>query len=197
MQEKTKLLEAIAGKNRGLLATDSDKVTILTAVEQLEDHNPNPRPLENATSLLDGDWRLLYTTSRGILGLDRVPLLQLGQIYQCIRLAEGKLYNIAEVSGVPFLEGLVSVSANFNAVSDRRVDVKFERSIFGLQRVMGYQCVSQFIQNMEMGKRFLAVDWNLENRDASGWLEITYLDENLRIGRGNEGNVFILVKDKN
>jgi len=91
----------------------------------------------------------------------------------------------------------VSVSANFNAVSDRRVDVKFERSIFGLQRVMGYQCVSQFIQNMEMGKRFLAVDWNLENRDASGWLEITYLDENLRIGRGNEGNVFILVKDKN
>lgn len=196
MEQKTKLLEAIAGKNRGLLVTESDTVNILTAVEQLEDHNPNPHPLEKAPSLLDGDWRLLYTTSRSILGLDRIPLIQLGQIYQCIRVIEGKLYNIAEVSGVPFLEGLVSVSARFTPVSERRVDVKFERSIVGLQRAMGYQSVGQFIQDIELGKRFLAVDLSLEGRDASGWLEITYLDEDLRIGRGNEGNVFILSKDK-
>jgi hypothetical protein len=109
---------------------------------------------------------------------------------------EGKLYNIAEVSGVPFLEGLVSVSARFTPVSERRVDVKFERSIVGLQRAMGYQSVSQFIQDIELGKRFLAMDLSLESRDSSGWLEITYLDEDLRIGRGNEGNVFILAKDK-
>ncbi len=34
LQQKTRLLEAIAGKNRGLLATESDTVNILTAVEQ-------------------------------------------------------------------------------------------------------------------------------------------------------------------
>lgn len=195
MQQKTKLLEAIAGKNRGLLVTDSDTVKILTAIEQLEDHNPNPHLLEKAKSLLDGNWRLLYTSSRSILGLDRVPLIQLGQIYQCIRIMEGKLYNIAEVSGIPFLEGLVSVTARFDPVSDRRVDVKFERSIVGLQRAIGYQSVNQFIQDIELGKRFLAIDWNLESRDSSGWLEITYLDEDLRIGRGNEGNVFVLAKE--
>jgi hypothetical protein len=195
MQQKTKLLEAIAGKNRGLLVTDSDTVKILTAIEQLEDHNPNPHPLEKAKSLLDGNWRLLYTSSRSILGLDRVPLIQLGQIYQCIRIMEGKLYNIAEVSGIPFLEGLVSVTARFDPISDRRVDVKFERSIVGLQRAIGYQSINQFIQDIELGKRFLAIDWNLESRDSSGWLEITYLDEDLRIGRGNEGNVFVLAKE--
>ncbi|MGL4881863.1 MAG: PAP/fibrillin family protein, partial [Waterburya sp.] len=28
-----------------------------------------------------------------------------------------------------------------------------------------------------------------------GWLDITYLDEDMRIGRGNEGNVFVLTKE--
>ncbi len=196
MQQKTRLLEAIAGKNRGLLVTENDKVNILTAVEQLEDHNPNTHPLEKSTALLDGNWRLLYTTSRSILGLDRVPFLQLGQIYQCIRIAERKLYNIAEVAGIPFLEGLVSVCASFEPVSDRRVDVKFERSIVGLQRTIGYQSVNQFIQEIETGKRFFAIDFSLSGRDSSGWLEITYLDEDLRIGRGNEGNVFVLAKER-
>lgn len=196
MQQKTRLLEAIAGKNRGLLVTENDKVNILTAVEQLEDHNPNPHPLEKSTALLDGNWRLLYTTSRSILGLDRVPFLQLGQIYQCIRIAERKIYNIAEITGIPLLEGLVSVCASFETVSDRRVDVKFERSIVGLQRAMGYQSVNHFIQEIETGKRFLAIDFSLSGRESSGWLEITYLDEDLRIGRGNEGNVFVLAKEK-
>ncbi|MCU0517995.1 MAG: PAP/fibrillin family protein, partial [Oscillatoria sp. Prado101] len=36
---KAALLEAIAGKNRGLLATETDKQAILAAVAQLEDRN--------------------------------------------------------------------------------------------------------------------------------------------------------------
>lgn len=195
MKEKAKLLEIIAGRNRGLLSSEADKVRVLTAVEQLEDHNPTSNPV-NAFNLLDGDWRLLYTTSRGILGLDNIPLLQLGQIYQCIRVNEAKLYNIAEIVGVPFLEGIVSVAAQFEPVSDRRVNVKFERSIIGLQRLIGYKTPSQLITDIESGKKFLPVDFNIQNRDQQGWLEITYLDQDLRIGRGNEGNIFILAKEK-
>jgi len=44
MDAKAKLLELIAGRNRGLLATESDRVRILAAIEQLEDHNPHPHP---------------------------------------------------------------------------------------------------------------------------------------------------------
>ncbi|ACK65770.1 PAP fibrillin family protein [Rippkaea orientalis PCC 8801] len=195
MKEKARLLEAIAGKNRGLLATDIDRVRVLSALEQLEDHNPNPKPLE-AKELLDGNWRLLYTTSKGILGLDRLPVLQLGQIYQCLRLSEGKLYNIAEIIGVPLLEGLVSVVASFEAVSERRVNVKFERYIIGSQRLLGYHSPNQFIEEIESGKKFFPIDFSIENRDQKGWLEITYLDEDLRVGRGNEGNVFVLSKER-
>jgi hypothetical protein len=193
MVSKAELLEAIAGTNRGLLATETDKIAILSAVSRLEDRNPTPRPLE-ATDLLEGNWRLLYTTSNGLLNLGRFPVLQLGQIYQCVRTATTKIYNIAEISGLPYLESLVSVSARFEPVSDRRVNVKFERSISGLQRLIGYQSPSNFIQQIESGKKFPAIDFGIESRDQQGWLDITYLDNDLRIGRGNEGSVFVLTK---
>jgi hypothetical protein len=131
---KAALLEAIAGKNRGILATDSQRQAVLAAIAQLEDRNPTPRPIE-ALDLLDGDWRLIYTTSRGILGIDQFPFLTLGQVYQCIRAPEAKLYNIAEVVGLPFLEGIISVAARFKPVSERRVDVTFERSLIGFQPI--------------------------------------------------------------
>jgi len=193
MLGKAELLEAIAGKNRGLLATERDQLAILAAIAQLEDRNPTPRPTE-ASDLLDGNWRLLYTTSRGLLNIEQFPLLKLGQIYQLIRAREGRIYNLAEVHGLPFLEGLVSVAARFEAVSERRVEVKFERAVLGLQRLIGYQWPSQFVQRLETGEKFLAIDFSIARREQQGWLDVTYLDADLRIGRGNEGSVFVLTK---
>jgi hypothetical protein len=195
MTEKEALLEAIAPLNRGILATESDRATVNHLIEKLETINPHPQPLE-AKEILDGNWRLLYTTNREILGLGRFPLLQLGNVYQCIRMNQAKLYNFAEIVGVPFLEGLVSVAASFEAVSECRVNVKFERSIVGLQRIIGYSNPDAAIAAIEAGKKFPPIDFNLANRDRLGWLEVTYLDPDLRIGRGNQGNVFVLTKEK-
>jgi hypothetical protein len=188
---KSTLLEIIAGKNRGLLATASDKQAILSAIAQLEDYNPTPRPVE-AAELLNGDWRLLYTTSRALLNLDSFPLLKLGEIYQSIRVKESKIYNIAELYGLPYLEGIVSVAAQFEPTSERRVQVKFERSILGLRSLIGYESPVKFINEIESGKNFTAIDFGLDAREQQGWLDVTYLDSDLRIGRGNEGSVFVL-----
>jgi hypothetical protein len=194
MSKKAELLEAIAGKNRGLLANEIDNARVLSAIQQLEDTNPTKKPLE-AKDLLNGDWRLLYTTSKGILGLDRFPLFKLGQIYQCIRVSEAKVYNIAEIIGLPMLEGLVSVVASFDPVSDSRVNVIFERSIIGLQRFLSYTTPAKLIQQIESGKKFLPIDFKIDRGEQQGWLETTYLDRDMRIGRGNEGNVFVLTKE--
>jgi hypothetical protein len=193
MFEKSALINAIASTNRGLIATEVQKQSILAAIASLEDLNPTPRPLE-ASDRLNGDWRLLYTTSRGLLNLDRFPFLQLGQIYQCIRVNNNSVYNIAEISGLPYLEGLVSVSAKFEPLSIRRVQVKFERSIIGLTRVVGYKTPTEFIQQIESGKKFAAFDFAISSDNQQGWLDITYIDDDLRIGRGNEGSVFVLTK---
>jgi len=193
MLKKTQLLEAIAGKNRGLGATEADKVMILSALAQLEDYNPNPRPFE-VPHLLEGDWLLVYTSSKSLLNLDNFPLLNLGKIYQSIRLEGSKIYNIAEISGLPYLESVVSVTAKFTPISEKRVSVGFERSIIGLQRLINYQSPQPFIRAIAEGQKFTAIDFNIASREQQGWLDITYLDENLRIGRGNEGSVFVLTK---
>lgn len=195
MLGKATLLELLAGKNRGLLATEADRQAILGAIVQLEERNPTPNPL-SALDLLDGNWRLLYTTSQELLRIDQLPLLKLGQIYQFIRTQSNTLYNIAEVYGVPYLEGMVSVVAGFEPVSASRVNVRFQRGVVGLQRLLGYQSPDAFIQQIEAGRKFPPIDFPITAREQRGWLEITYLDADLRIGRGNEGNLFVLTKTR-
>ncbi len=194
MNEKTELLEMISGKNRGLLSSEADRLAILLAIENLEKLNPNPQPLNDA-SLIEGDWRLLYTTSRALLGLDRIPVFNIGQIYQSIRTRDMRIYNIAEVLGIPFLESIVSVCAIYTPVSEKRVQVKFDRSIVGLQKLINYISPSQFIDLIEHDQKFPPLDFSIGNREQKGWLEITYLDQDLRVGRGNEGSLFVLTKN--
>jgi len=176
-----------------LLATDSERQAILAAVAQLEERNPTPKPLE-AIDKLNGNWRLLFTTSQGLLKIDQFPFVKLGQIYQYIQVSSNRIYNVAETSGLPYLEGIVSVAAKFVPLSDRRVKVNFERSIIGLQRLVDYRSVNHFIQQIEAGEKFKAIDFSITNREQKGWLDVTYLDDDLRIGRGNEGSVFVLTK---
>ena len=82
---KSNLIDVILGTNRGLLVNAVQQQAILAAIANLEDFNPTPRPLA-ASNLLEGNWRLLYTTSKALLNIDRLPFFQLGQIYQCIQI---------------------------------------------------------------------------------------------------------------
>ena len=88
----------------------------------------------------------------------------------------------------------MSVCANFTVVSEKRVKVNFERLVAGSQSLMGYQDVNSFIDTLRSPKKLLAIDFQIKREDQKGWLETTYLDQDLRIGRGNEGNLFVLRK---
>ncbi len=189
---KSDFLNTISGYNLGLLAKPLDQQAILSVITQFEEQNPTPNPVSSPD--LEGDWRLLYTSSRGILGINQVPLFKLGTVYQCIRTQEQQVFNIAEVVGVPLLEGIISVAARFTPLSEHRVSVQFERVIIGLQKLMGYRTPAAYIEQLRSPTRLLAIDAKLQPRENSGWLDTTYLDSNLRIGRGNEGSVFVLTK---
>lgn len=210
MLSKNDLKNAIAKKNRGLSATDNDKQVIASIVARVEDLNPTPEPLA-APELLAGDWRLLYTTSQELLGIDKVPLAQLGEIYQCVRPEQARIYNIAEITSLPYCEAVVSVIAGFEPAPDekaqgeaqnetlsrRRVNVRFNRGVIGLQRSLGYQSPAQYIKKLETTEKMnllQGIDFPINSDRQQGWLEVTYLDEDLRIGRGNQGSLFVLTK---
>jgi hypothetical protein len=194
---KAGLLAAIAGKNRGILATNQERQAILAAVTELESTNPHSRPLTTAVDLLAGNWRLLYTSSQSLLGIDKFPFVKLGNIYQCIRPISGKIYNLAEVNSfLPGTDGLVAIVANFTPIDESRVNVEFNRSLIGFQGLIQYTDPDRLITAIENGQKFTAIDLAIDRQNKSpAWLEVTYLDDTLRIGRGNEGNIFVLTKD--
>ena len=213
MLSKNDLRNAIASKNRGLSASENDRQVIASIIARIEDLNPTPAPL-TAPELLAGDWRLLYTTSQELLGIDRFPLAQLGNIYQCVRPKQALIYNIAEIKSLPYCEALVSVAANFEPaqedvgagraergesirLSNRRVNVRFSRGVLGLQRALGYQSPAQYVEKLEANEKLSllqGLDFAINSDRQQGWLEVTYLDEDLRIGRGNQGSLFVLTK---
>ena len=195
MLGKSELLDAIAGTKLGTRATATEKIAILAAIARVEDHNPTPAPIE-AAELLDGNWRLRYTTSRELLGIDRPPFIDVGDIYQCIRVEGARVYNVALVNDrLPLLGGLVSVAARFEPVSSQRVQVRFSRLVLGLQRLVGYDGnLNRWLDRLEDPRRCLAIDATLNPTNQQGWLDVTYLDRDLRISRGNEGSVFVLTR---
>lgn len=192
MLGKSDLLAALVGQNLGLKTTTSDKAAILALITRLEERNPTPSPIEQPAKLA-GDWQLLYTTSRELLGINRPPIANLGAIYQCIRPDRQTIYNLAELNNnFPWLEGYVAVAARFEALSAVRVAVRFQRIVVGSQRLANYRQITDWVDRAEQGDQFRALNFTLNPAQQQGWLDVTYLDDDLRIGRGNEGSVFVL-----
>ncbi|MEW5302031.1 MAG: hypothetical protein WDW36_004843 [Sanguina aurantia] len=120
------------------------------------------KPLANP--LLNGQWELLYTTSAGILGLSKPPPFRpSGPIYQYIDAQELTARN---QETAPFWN---SVSAELKPLNDKKLAVQFKTF-----------------------KLFNGVFSIGAPEAAKGELSITYVDEELRVSRGDKGNLFVL-----
>ncbi|GIL86755.1 hypothetical protein Vretimale_15650 [Volvox reticuliferus] len=159
---KEELLERLESLNRGASASADDKAEVERLVKSLEQLNPTPQPLK-APELLSGKWRLLYTTSGSILGTKRPPALRpQGPIYQTIDVEKLKARNSETW---PFFN---QVSADLSPLSPNKVAVQFRTfKLLGLINITAPP-------------------------SARGELAVTYLDEGLRISRGDKGNLFVL-----
>ena len=140
---------------------------VLSHVEALEKENPTPKPLESP--LLSGRWRLVFTTSESILGTRRMrPFRPRRRILQDINAGKLTAKNEEWVLG-----GLLrnSVRAKLEPRDDgATVDVIFKRFGIGWLKLPA-------------------------PKSARGVLTTTYLDDEMRISRGDRGNVFVLVKE--
>ena len=131
--------------------------------EKLEKLNKNKNPLKQP-SLADGVWNLEYTTSDSILGRKGFP--KVGQIKQIIDTKT--LY--AENREVVSYFGLKiprKVTAELLPITKSKVAVQFK--VFSIGPISFKSPAS-----------------------ARGELDITYVDEDIRLSRGDKGNIFVL-----
>ncbi|MEO1134209.1 MAG: PAP/fibrillin family protein, partial [Cyanobacteria bacterium J06639_1] len=183
---------ARAPKPSGLPALSAE---VEARAAELEAFNPTPETTA-AAELLTGNWLTLYTSSEELLRLGKtLPGFKVGGMYQYIQAEKGFVCNVAEINGLPYLGGLAVVRASFAVVSERRVKVTFHQAMVVSQAIANYQ-VDSFIHLLENQPEQIP-GFKItfpEDREQKGWLDITYLDETLRIGRGNEGSIFVLEK---
>jgi len=165
---KANLLAALTDANQGRVLSKRPQVDAL--IELVEELNPQPRPLEMAPEKLSARWRLVYTTSSSILGMRRPrPFRPRPRIFQHIDVARLEAKNEEWILG-----GLVknAVRAKLTPRTDgRTVDVGF----------------TQF--------RVGGIPFNVGPGRFKGVLETTFLDDELRISRGDRGNLFVLVRE--
>ncbi|MFN5592304.1 MAG: PAP/fibrillin family protein [Aphanizomenon sp.] len=171
-------------------------VEIEQLTTELESLNPHPQPLLHATTLLEGAWQLQYSTAREIRSLDSLPLgLQIGKVYQVINIADKLFFNIAQVRHpLGLISGYVKVTASFEPAMDiantidKRINVDFDKRYLAIEKIVG-------INTPKLNPFRVVAANNPQGRIAT--LDITYLDETLRIGRGGDGSLFILNKANN
>lgn len=195
---KQELRQLVASTDQGRRASAQQKNQILEQFSQLEALNPTPAPTRTP-ELLSANWRTVYTTSQDLLRLSQLPGYTGGSIYQAIRADRQEVINVAEIVGAGLLRsllpaGLVAVVATFEVESDRRVQVFFRRFVIGIQGAMNYE-ISSFLALLDhKPDQIPALKIDIPPGRQQGWLDITYLDEDLRLGRGSEGSLFVLEK---
>ncbi|CAM6100220.1 unnamed protein product [Calypogeia fissa] len=161
---KFELQIEIAPLSRGASATEEDCERVDEIARKLEKLNPTKDPLQS--SLLNGKWKLIYTTSETILKQSRPAFLRPnGPIFQAINVDTLRAQNLETW---PYFN---QVTANLQPVSGSKVIVNFD-----------FFKIAGLISVKAPGR-------------ARGELEITYLDDELRISRGDRGNLFVLVME--
>lgn len=185
LYERQALLDAVAavGPDRGIFGLDAaTRLAIDGLAVALEAASPVAAPLTRLGDLLDGRWRLLYTTLT-ILGRRRSRLslstasksgfVSLGELYQNVDAAAGVAENVVQFRVMGRVGGTFAITASFTPQSDRRVGVAATASTLsppGLEKMLG--------ENVGLLTQIF---------DPTGWLDVTYLDdEGYRLGRDDK-----------
>lgn len=177
-----------AGEERGIFKLDAARrAEIAALVAEAEAVNPVADPAANGAKAVEGAWRLLYTTLT-ILGRRRVALaigtsekpgfVNLGEFYQVVDCERSESRNIVVFKMALGGSGTFTIRAGYESISDSVVAVETESSVLSpakLEQLLG--------SNIGLLSEIF---------DPTGLLDITYLDMDLRIGRDNKGNLFVL-----
>jgi hypothetical protein len=256
---KRALLDSFFGAERGLSAGAETRAEVAELLSQLEASRPPPEDPRQALEMLDGEWRLAYTSGSellAVLALGRLPGVTVGDVTQTIDSRRRTFENAADVSALSGAAGTtrLTAKATFEPLSARRIAVRFESGGLTAPRLSGalpfveegggllpdvvslpgggptldLSPLRPALAPLEEGARAAlalvggllerapdlevpipgtlgggalagALGGGLGGGGGGGgpgrtWLVTTYLDEDLRVSRGDGGGVFVLQK---
>lgn len=216
--KKHDLLRAVQDTQRGLVATADQRSIIEEALVNVEGYNKGA-PID--LLMLDGSWRLQYTSALDVLILleaaARLPFFQVGQIFQKFecrdQLSGGVIRNVVRWSIPNLLEeqegATLVVSAKFDVVSMRNIYLQFEE--IKIQDINISEQLQALIAPALLPRSFLSLQIlqflrtftaqvpvrnpGTGRRSVGGLYYLSYLDRNMLLGRAvGGGGVFVFTK---
>ena len=169
---KSELLALSRSLERGAVEDADGHARVAELVARLERCNAVTRPLDSP--LLSGRWQLAYTTSRSILGLDRRSK-PVGPILQTL--------------DVPTLTARNDETLRWGSRRFRRLGIRMKRFVEAELQPMSASKVAVQFKRFGVGPLRIPAP-----AKARGELDTTYLDDTLRISRGDKGNLFVLFR---
>lgn len=153
--------------------------------------------LGHSIQSVGGMWECVFTTSRFVLDLDKIPGLRVSSVYQQVSVDRdgraGDYFNIAEMSR----GGRVRVVCGEHAairpsgVEPGQIEVQYQWFYFAIRVFRAYEGADALAKALRETR--LRGEIRLPFR-RSGWQKIVYVDSRLRIVRGSQGGLFVLVK---
>ncbi|KAL1358580.1 hypothetical protein HN51_003840 [Arachis hypogaea] len=217
---KKALVDSFYGTDRGLKASSDTRAEIVELITQLEAKNPTPAPTD-ALTLLNGKWILAYTSFAGLFPLlssGTLPLVKVEEISQTIDSESFTAQNSVRFAG-PLATTSISTNAKFEVRSPKRVQIKFEEGVIGTPQLTDSLVIPENVEflgqkiDLTPFKGILTsvqdtassvartissqppLKFPISYSNAQSWLLTTYLDDELRISRGDGGSVFVLIKE--
>ncbi|KAG6597353.1 Plastid-lipid-associated protein 6, chloroplastic, partial [Cucurbita argyrosperma subsp. sororia] len=195
---KIKLLSAVSGLNRGLAANEGDLQKADEAAKEIEAAG-GPVDLSVDLDKLQGRWKLIYSSafsSRTLGGsrpgppTGRLLPITLGQVFQRIDVISKDFDNIVELElGAPWPLPPAEVTATlahvFEIIGSAKIKITFQKTT-----VKATGNLSQ-LPPLEVPR--LPDALRPPSNTGSGDFEVTYLDNDTRITRGDRGELRVFV----
>ncbi|KAL5542299.1 hypothetical protein UlMin_010009 [Ulmus minor] len=195
---KLKLLSAVSGLNRGLAASEEDLQKAEAAAKELEGVG-GPVDLSKDLDKLQGRWKLIYSSAFSTRTLGgsrpgpptrRLLPITLGQVYQRIDIFSKDFDNIVELElGAPWplppAEVTATLAHKFELIGSSNIKIIYEKTIL--------KATGNLSQLPPLEIPRLPDALRPPSNPGSGEFEVTYLDEDTRITRGDRAELRVFV----